>query len=255
MKPAASVDTTCRNCGSGATARAHIIPKAFAHAAREGEKHLICVARDDRDGSISQTGFIDQNILCASCDGRLGRDDKYAIEFCRRIEKQLLPNPETPAMRQYALSVRYDVDTRKLVRFANAVVFRASISKRPQFSEFKLPHIDERIRVGLFAGDTDNVHGLCDVFMVRYRMSQINPAKVYSYPYFADFEGMKLANFSLGGFRFMTRVGEGGVPPRYAQYLVNRAPFLSAPITDFQSTSEFGGMVQMVMPTPPSTTK
>ena len=66
---------------------AHIIPRAFARDIRDDGPNM--QLRPDRVGQAKpQLGEYDPNILCASCDGRLGLLDDYAIEVCRDFKKR-----------------------------------------------------------------------------------------------------------------------------------------------------------------------
>ena len=225
----------CRACGSVPTIKAHIVPQAFAREAREDEKHLHLLGSTS---GINQSGLFDRDILCARCDQLIGIEDKYAYEFCKRIEDETLPAE--------GAVLHYAADARRLVRFANSVLYRASVSQRPEFSKFTVGAAEDHLRDGLFGTAPADFEKLGEVIMLRYRHSAINPMKVFSYPYRVERDGAELVNFSLGGFRFMVRIGGEPIMARYAPLVLNGLPTVKAMVLQFESTQEFRGMAEMV---------
>jgi hypothetical protein len=65
------------------------------HDLKGAEKHIL-VGWRQRDGPrISQSGLYDDSILCAKCDGELGKLDAFAIGFCRdsaKLVQEPFPN-------------------------------------------------------------------------------------------------------------------------------------------------------------------
>lgn len=75
----------CKICGNQKTVRSHVIPKAFAHDVRDGEKHVIGVSRHRIGGKPSQGGIFSDRLLCSDHEAKTSAADTYAIEFVRRI--------------------------------------------------------------------------------------------------------------------------------------------------------------------------
>jgi len=226
----------CRACGSSPTIQAHIIPQSFAREAKGAEKHLFLIGDQHK---INQSGLFDRNILCGPCDQRLGVYDKYAYEFCKSIQREVLPSTTS----ELVLTIRYNADTEKLVRFAYAVIYRASISDRPDFVEFSLGDFENVLWSALFSsGDGETTH-FGEVLMVRYSHTRVNPMDLFSYPYRSEFNGRELAIFSLGGFRFMIRVGGFDFSTKFPHLVMNGKPHLTSLLAAFERTSEFQGLL------------
>jgi len=76
----------CQHCGSSDTINAHLIPEAFVMEVKvdRGEQHLILHEGQDRP-LVSNTGAYDPDLLCAACDGILGRWEGYAFKLFKRL--------------------------------------------------------------------------------------------------------------------------------------------------------------------------
>lgn len=141
----------CRLCGQNKKLiKSHIIPKAITkiilyskHPKKDGARVLV---KDELNNinypKIPTDGYYDPNILCEICDNEnLGRLDEYAAEFFktdfskfRRDHKGIFYYYDFPA----------DCKTIKL--FAISVLWRASISSNPFFSEVNLGPFEDRAK-------------------------------------------------------------------------------------------------------------
>jgi hypothetical protein len=72
----------CQNCTSTKLVNAHIIAKGFGRLIR-GDGPNIKIAPDNVGTAKQQLGEFDPGILCADCDGILGRFDDYVMELCQ----------------------------------------------------------------------------------------------------------------------------------------------------------------------------
>src|SRR4030095_13891227 len=78
-----------------------------------------------------QLGEFDSSILCAECDGILGRFDDYVIELCQKFEQlHTKHQPDAFELPQ--------ADRELFAKFVLSVLWRASISKRPSVAVVKL---------------------------------------------------------------------------------------------------------------------
>jgi len=225
---------SCHNCGGQPTINAHIVPRGFARDAKGDGVHLIGVT--EQGEHINQSGFIDQKILCATCDGRLGNDDKFAVEFCRQHRAF---NPEATVGR-----VKFPGDPIRLARFANAVVYRASLSKLPSFNSFNIgAGLEQTLRRGLFEQNSL----LCEAVIFRYRVNgEIDPFDVFTYPYVhGDKSGVQFANFSLGRFRFSVRVAGSEIKTPLREAVLNTSNVICSYCVDFERTTEYARMAEL----------
>lgn len=99
------------------------------HGGARYDGHFIMVG--DKKRPINRpTGSYDKNILCDSCDRKLGRFDDEAIKFCKR--KDLAVHPSNAA---FTLD---NVDQIKLKLFAISYIWRASVSELEEFQPISL---------------------------------------------------------------------------------------------------------------------
>ena len=79
---------SCRglNCSSTDLVKAHIMPRGFAKTIRGDEPNVKIAEKGVVVEANPQLGEHDNGILCASCDGKLGILDDYAIEVCQTFE-------------------------------------------------------------------------------------------------------------------------------------------------------------------------
>src|ERR1700716_4357044 len=120
---------TCRSCGVLDLIKAHIIPASFGRLAIGDGKHLKQVSAGSRRSL--QSGVWDTQILCQRCDGVLGAYDEYAIKMVRRASNEIVPLPGE------AFEIGA-VETRLIVKIVAAVLWRASVTRHPEFSEVRL---------------------------------------------------------------------------------------------------------------------
>jgi hypothetical protein len=134
----------CRNCG-GPTVRAHLIPSAFVRDLKGTAKHIY-VGQAKRDGRrISQSGLIDNGILCGPCDRILGEYDNFGVEFCRTFATRA----QFPADAIFLIS---PADTEKVVKFFASLIYRYSLSSLQEAARVNLGSFEDSFRDILFRG-------------------------------------------------------------------------------------------------------
>src|ERR1700722_12470943 len=75
------------NCTNTKLIGAHIIPRGFAKLIRaDPNSELLKVSGDGVTIAFPQLGETDGDILCADCDGALGKNDGYAVDVCREFK-------------------------------------------------------------------------------------------------------------------------------------------------------------------------
>jgi hypothetical protein len=62
----------CRGCGATGTVRAHLIPRSFVHDLRVAQKHIYIGWAERNGRKVTQSGLIDEDILCG----------KYDVQVC-----------------------------------------------------------------------------------------------------------------------------------------------------------------------------
>ena len=80
--------SACLVCGERPTIRAHLLPESFVreifHKRKADEKHMIFHPETGRKKQ-SNTGRFERGILCAKCDGVLGRYEDSAFRLITRL--------------------------------------------------------------------------------------------------------------------------------------------------------------------------
>jgi hypothetical protein len=146
----------------------------------------------------TQHGIYDPNILCANCDNILGELDKYAVELCRDFPKSHSEFDNRFLMR--------GVDGDKFAKFALAVLWRASISKRLEFRKVDLGPYEDIAREVIFGHKALNDFPEYELMMLRFKSQRINVEGVYTSPVRMTNVGINVWGFTLSGFRFMLRM-------------------------------------------------
>jgi hypothetical protein len=127
----------CRNCGSAPTIKAHIFPQAALSRIRtRGPDRKIVAVLDDRAIiAQNQNGIYDPQILCRDCDAKIGILDKWFVEHIDAFHQAtVMADPFT--------MISVPVDPISAIKFAVSVIYRASISKRDDFSDISLGPYD-----------------------------------------------------------------------------------------------------------------
>ena len=135
---------TCRFCANDRPLiDAHIIPRGFYPSPTEegGAARLVSNTAGTWP-KRSPTGVYDQNILCAECDGYLGKFDQHALE--RLLNTQARTPIFLQGTRPHAF--RYDdADATSVELFVASVAWRASATSHEFFKSVELGPYDERI--------------------------------------------------------------------------------------------------------------
>ena len=219
----------CLICGARAI-EAHIIPKAFARFVRQSSKHNVRVTHTER--RKAQLGVYDPQILCAEHDGQLGVLDDYAVRLCKEFDSRA----KFPEPRVYECP---DVDCHKISRFVLAVVWRASVSGRPDFDTIKLGPLDAAVRQIIFEGTNLSQFTPFKLIMMRYRSEHVRTELMFSLPVKTKCYGLNSYNFALGGFRIAAVFDKRSLPRMFDPFIINRNTTMRGIVGEFESTTEF----------------
>jgi hypothetical protein len=231
--------SVCRGCGGTGTVRAHLIPRSFVHDLKGAQKHIYVGWAERKGRKVSQSGLIDEDILCGKCDGHLGQYDAFAIEFCRNFDAEM----QTPAPNIFRIS---PADTEKAVKFFASVVWRYSISTLPEAAEVNLGSFEDTFKDILLG------HAPCApepaTVLFRYRSRVIKEDEICLPPFKSPFIGGKLEAYSiaLGGFRALVKVDATLLPPELTPLTINGKSEITGGYLDFEATQEFGAIREIV---------
>lgn len=135
----------CTICGSTETVRSHILPRALFRMGTTPGRQVIGNRRDGPGYVHLQSGFWDDDILCAKHEARLSVPDDYAARFCRKFLK-------ASADGSFSTTIPNPLPDR-LVSFASACVWRMAVSRTENKPERMLGPYAARLRARLFDGD------------------------------------------------------------------------------------------------------
>jgi hypothetical protein len=108
---------------------AHIVPRGFARDTMDGYPHNLKISPTNVHST--QHGVYDPAILCGTCDALLGKLDDYALDVCRRFPKERVDLGD-------GTFEMANIDGDAFAKFVLAVLWRASISSRPEFRNVAL---------------------------------------------------------------------------------------------------------------------
>ena len=185
-------------CRSADLRNAHFIPQAFARQIRKSSGGSNTTASELRFTRGLQHGLYDNAILCADCDGFLGREyDDPAFKLINSLSVMVFSAPtfEIP-----------NVDCELLCTFVLAVLWRCSVSSRYELSNINLIGYTNPARMVLWhAMPISNLRAY-RVLCQRY-YSRPGVEALYSLPIPTRFqlEGSEWRGYVLPlvGFRFM----------------------------------------------------
>jgi hypothetical protein len=175
---------------------AHIIPRGFARDMMRASGYNMLASMDK--AHKTQHGIFDPNILCANCDGIIGAFDNYAIEVCRSFQKKHREFDDRFLM--------LDVDGDKLAKFALSVLWRASISNRPEFKKIDLGPYSDLAKEVIFGSKTLKDFPEYELMLLRFESPRINVEGLYTSPVRMTNVGINVWGFTLCGFRFMAKM-------------------------------------------------
>jgi hypothetical protein len=130
---------TCRWCGENRELiRAHIIPRSFYDDVRgETDKVLLLSPDKSKYTTVSQSGVFDPGILCATCDGFLGKFDDYGYKVFKRVPT----DQEDLVVDRDRMPIGYNLrcdDVQRAQKFLLSVLWRASVTSHDFFAKVSL---------------------------------------------------------------------------------------------------------------------
>ena len=180
---------------------AHIIARGFARDVMGDRTHNVQVSLTN--AKPTQHGVYDPNILCAECDGVLGVYDDYGIEVCRRYKSDHIPDSE---MEGDVFSIP-NVDGDAFAKSVLAVLWRASVSMRPECDKIDLGPYEIPAHDVLFGTKTMNEFSAFQVTVARYTpVDGFDVAGVYTLPSRVSNLGVNGWGYAVSGFRIVAKM-------------------------------------------------
>jgi hypothetical protein len=222
----------CRGyqCTNTDLIEAHIVARAFARDAQEAHRHNLLISIGNVR-PLRALGIYDPEILCGDCDGKIGLLDKYAVTVCRRFPAEHIIRPD-------GLFEMQNVDGDQLARFVLSVLWRASITSRPEFAKVSLGQYEADAREVIFGAKPLTAMPYYQLLIGRYvHAGKFNPARNYSMPARMTI-GLIGWYFALNGFRILAKLDPPPLPSECGPAIVNGNDRLIGAFVNYKSTTE-----------------
>jgi hypothetical protein len=187
---------------------------------------------------ITQHGVYDSKILCKDCDGKIGIYDNYAVDVSRRFPKEHIACGD-------GTFEMVNVDGDKLAKFILSVLWRASISSRPEFRAVRLGVYESKACEVIFGIAPLSSMPEYELLLGRYTSTKINPARNYTAPSIFKIAGLNGWGFALGGFRVMAKIDSRRLSHELRSAVVNDNTRLWGAFVNYEGTTEGQAMFKM----------
>lgn len=239
----------CRGYGCTSTdlIKAHIIPQSFGRWV-QGDSGRNVMLSDDGWSAKTPRGLFDIGILCAKCDGHLNkRYDDPAFRFFKGFDlsatRIIDPNP-TPYHKAPLFFEASGIDCEMLCGFILSVLWRSSISSRPELSTVSLGPYEDRAQEVLWGIRRLSSFTEFEVTFQRYRSQQVEIEKTYSLPA-RTVDPLHIYAFACLGFRFQAKIGRQALPRFFNGFVLGKSPVVRGLIIDFEETREARQLCEM----------
>ena len=219
-------------CTSMKLCNAHIIPRCFARSLSSPGGHNRVVSDIGSKRAKQPLGVFDPEILCASCDGKLGLIDEYAILFCGSL-------PATSNLPPSAILRHAPFDGAEFARAMLAILWRASISRRDEFAFLDLGPYERRAAAVLFDEAPLSSMPEFDVVLYRYASLEHDARKFIFMPLRIRSGAVNAFVIGLGGFVVWAKMDQRPIDRLVAPYAINAANSLAAPVIEFERSAEY----------------
>ncbi len=237
------IDARCNGpgCSSTELIEAHIIPSSFAAFIRGDDPNIanVQLTLHSAKDAFPQLGEYDPGILCGDCDGKLGILDGYAIKICRDFSKL--------AVKSGAFYEMPDVDGDLLGKFFLSIIWRASLSTRPNFAEIDLGPYNDVVRDMIFSDAPLASNVALQVALERLESIHLDASKIVSIPRPSSLGGRNGYGFMIGGFRVYVKVDKRPLPGNQTNGVLGGKGALRLFARRFEDTSEFDATADMIV--------
>jgi hypothetical protein len=223
----------CRghNCSNTKLIGAHIIPRGFAKLIRsDPNTELLKVTGGEVDKSYPQLGETDSDILCADCDGVLGKNDEYAIDVCRKFK----------ADDRGDLFEDASVDAERFSKFILSLLWRASISKRGRYcGVVTFGPYEKAAREIVFGARPLSELRAFKLIVSRLRSRDHDVSRIITDPLRFKLENLNGYTFFLNGFRIHAVLDGRELESYFDALIINRTNVFRGTYIEFERLEEF----------------
>lgn len=211
----------CNWCGSENVkfANSHIIPESFFNY--DGKNNKVLIGANAR-GIRRPKGSYDSSILCLNCESDCSRIDSEAADILlNNFEKKLIPFNDERDELLYQIDGKY---YQPLKRFLIYVLWRASVSKMPEFFRVNLGSYEEKIKHAIITNKIFNTDEYSfwafhiekpSATMLPYKLSKNDSGR-------CNYYSLDLANFT-----FQVKIDSQKTPKIFDDFAYHQnVPFL-----------------------------
>lgn len=231
----------CRLCGEAKKLiKAHAIPEAFFRAARGDAVDRPLLVSAGEFPRRAPIGIYDPGILCAECEARFGSVDAYGTRvLLNEFDSLFRPLEKDGAVVGFE---SHGVDSRALLRFLVAILWRASVSRHSFYSRVQLGALEEPA-VAFALEDRDDA-GVFDAMLSRWKPTAREdlPEHFLMDPFRQKYNGVNAYRVYLGQATAEIKVDRRPFPGGMAQYGLRSAPPARMIIRDLARSSDLRAM-------------
>lgn len=232
-----------QECGSLNLIEAHIVPRGIARQQIRGGQYNLVVTAKCAKKARSQLGIFDTEILCAKCDNKLGYYDGYGLETCRKFATRATTDNVSWEMQ--------NIDGDLFAKFILSILWRASISKRPEYKTLSLgPKYENIARDVLYGLKSLALMPAFEVMLARYKSDRLKTERFerfYTIPRLARFGQYKTYGIGIGGFQVIAKMDSQTFPKEWKHLIVNGNNTLRGFFRNIENTGEYDLMKQAVL--------
>ena len=215
----------CKLCGKEKKlcSQSHIIPNFMYNDLFDHDNRMNEI--QSKKGTIHrkgthQTGEFDKHILCQTCDNdTIGKLDRYASLILYDGYPKILEQQISLGGLRYTNCT--DLDYTQFKLFLLSILWRASISSRPFFSEVHLGPHEGRIRQMLLESDPSEQLEYPCLIMTYLNLNDF-PVDIVSQPSLSRVDGGYIYKFLIGGMIYIFYVSKHIIPSQLSDFAINR---------------------------------
>ena len=223
--------------------KAHIIPEWVTKFIKDEDTRPIKVL-STKEGTYprkSYTGEYDENILCASCDEKIGQWDDYAKTF-------FLSDIDKSTIRKFkGEDIGYEIkdfEYEKAKMFCMSLLWRQSVSTRDIFQGVNLGNNYEEHLRRILIGEVSAKDSDFPVVLMRFNY---DPKKISMlHPYKVRLNNVLFYKMSILGFRIFVKVSKVDTPSALHSFVLKDNNPLYVILDEYVGSKEHNVMGKIV---------
>ena len=190
----------CLVCGTQKPVKSHLIPRALVHDIK-GEHTSVFEGSAHRTGyKMSQSGPLDDSILCGVHERSLSESDRYGVDFCRSFDDVAVKGYQGRG---------FDVPNRKpglLYQFVCSTVWRTAVSNKTLPADVGLGHYEPILQADSFANSREGPELSFLVWRSQLTSSNHAVSNLIAVPHKIRIDGVRFFRFLVSGLTFDLKV-------------------------------------------------